>query len=108
MNRKEIMQLVFDRIGVILVDKAEIHENSTFEELALDEEDVNELFSYLEKELDFIFDPFIRERATQAPEHMTLNFLVDFILAMRDERRTKEHSYVEKGNKDRRGPGRHE
>lgn len=108
MNRKEIMQLVFDGIGVILVDKAEIHEDSTLEDLALDEDDVNELFSYLEKELDFTFNPFIKERATLAPEHMTLNFLVDLILAARDEKRTKEHSYVEKGNKDRRGPGRHE
>jgi hypothetical protein len=85
MNREEIKQLVFDRVGVILVDKAEIHENSTFEDLALDEDDVEELFSYLESQLEFTFPVPIRQRATQAPEHMTLNFLVDFILAMRDD-----------------------
>lgn len=85
MNREDIKQLVFDRVGVILVDKAEIHENSTFEDLALDEDDVEELFSYLESQLEFTFPAPIRLRATQAPEHMTLNFLVDFILAMRDD-----------------------
>jgi len=106
MTREDIKQLVFDRIGVILVDKAEIHENSTFEDLKLDQDDVEVLFSYLESRLEFSFPAPIRERATQAPEHMTLNFLVDFILTMRDDRRMKGHSYVEKGNTERRKPDR--
>ncbi|SQF99841.1 Uncharacterised protein [Paucimonas lemoignei] len=85
MTREDIKQLIFDRLGVILVDKAEIHENSSFEELALDEEDVEELFSYLETELGFRFPDTIRHRATGAPDHLTVSFLADFIFAIRDD-----------------------
>lgn len=108
MTREDIKQLVFDRIGVILVDKAEIHENSSFEDLKLDEDDVDELFNYLESQLEFTLPAFVRERAKKAPDHMTPNFLVDFILTMRDDRRTKEDSYVKKGKQDRHRRGRPE
>jgi acyl carrier protein len=85
MNRGEIQQRVFDTLGVILVDKSQILENSTFEELALDEKDVMELFGRLESQFKFTFPEAIRERATHAPEHLTLPILVDLIVLMSED-----------------------
>jgi len=85
MTREDIKQLIFDRLGVILVDKAEIHENSSFEELALDEEDVEELFSYLETRLGFRFPDTIRQIANRAPDHLSVSFLADLIFAIRND-----------------------
>lgn len=85
MTREDIKQLIFNRLGVILVDKAEIHENSSFKELALDADDVEELFSYLEAELGFRVPDTIRQIATGAPDHLTVSFLADLIFTIRDE-----------------------
>lgn len=49
MNRAAIKQSVFDTLGIILVDKSEIREDATFDDLVLDNEDIKELLDILGK-----------------------------------------------------------
>ncbi|MBI6853624.1 hypothetical protein YA0002_12685 [Pseudomonas cichorii] len=83
MNREDINQSVLDILGVILVDKSALRDDVTFEDLMLDEEDINELFGRLEEEYRFEFPAFIRERAIHKPEHLSLPMVVDLIVLMR-------------------------
>ncbi|HEX8595269.1 MAG TPA: hypothetical protein VF682_18660 [Pseudomonas sp.] len=85
MNRKDIQQHVFDEIGIILVDKSEIREDSSFKDLWLDEDDVIELFSRLERDYNLVFPPEVRERAIGHPEELILTMLVDLILVLRKD-----------------------
>jgi len=90
MNREEIEQKVRDALGVILVDKAEIHERSTLSDLFLDEEDLEELFTRLGYTFNFMFPTFIRERALDKPKDLTLPMLVDLIMLMHQEENLPE------------------
>lgn len=85
MDREGIKQRVFDALGIILVDKSQIHEDSTFEELVLDDDDIHELFKRLEHMFACRFPGFIRERANRRPEHVSLPMLVDLIVLMQHE-----------------------
>lgn len=85
MNREEIKQRVFDTLGIILVDKTAIHEDSTFKDLALDDDDVDKLLLRLGSEFGFVFPDAIRKRAGDAPDHVTLPTLVDLIVLMQRE-----------------------
>ncbi|WP_244652955.1 hypothetical protein [Pseudomonas syringae] len=85
MDREGIKQRVLDALGVIIVDKSHIHEEATFEELVLDEDDVNELLKRLEGMFGCRFPAFVRERASLRPEHVSLPMLVDLILLMQQE-----------------------
>ncbi|GAB7533040.1 hypothetical protein PS3A_54560 [Pseudomonas sp. 3A(2025)] len=85
MDREGIKQRVFDALGIILVDKSQIHEDSTFEELVLDDDDVHELFKRLEHMFACRFPGFIRQRANRRPDHVSLPMLVDLIVMMQQE-----------------------
>jgi len=82
MNRWDIQQRVYNTIGTIIVDKSEIREEATLEELALDNTDIDVLFDLLQMEFGIVFAPRIRNRADKAPEHLTLQILIDVILVM--------------------------
>ena len=86
MNRKDIQQHVFDAIGIILVDKSEIHEDSSFKDLMLDEDDVNELFDQLQSDYGFEFPATDRAKAINRPEELTLPKLVTLILKLTNDR----------------------
>ncbi|EPJ89942.1 MULTISPECIES: hypothetical protein [Pseudomonas] len=79
MKRSEIQQHVFDAIGIILVDKSEIHENSSFKDLMLDEDDVNELFDQLQSDYGVEFPAIQRAKAINRPEDFTLTELTELI-----------------------------
>ncbi|MBX8529056.1 hypothetical protein [Pseudomonas cichorii] len=83
MNREDINQRVLDVLGVILVDKSALRDDVAFEDLVLDEQDINELFGRLEEEFGFAFPASIRERAIHKPEHLSLPVVVDLIVLMR-------------------------
>ncbi|WP_426111798.1 hypothetical protein [Pseudomonas sp. DSP3-2-2] len=85
MNRNEIQQHVFDTIGIILVDKSEIHEDSSFKDLMLDEDDVNELFKQLQDDYGFEFPAAVKLRAVEKPEELILPMLVDLILMLKKD-----------------------
>jgi hypothetical protein len=85
MDREEIKQRVLDTLGIILVDKTAIHEDATFMDLALDDEDVEWLLERLGNEFGFTFPAAIKKRAGDAPDHVTLPTLVDLIVLMRQE-----------------------
>ncbi|MEG5263884.1 hypothetical protein TRP66_06235 [Pseudomonas sp. JDS28PS106] len=85
MNREGIKQRVLDALGVILVDKDAIQEEATFKDLVLDDEDVDELFNALGTEFGFEFPEFIRQRAINKPEHLSLPMIVDLVLLMQQE-----------------------
>ena len=85
MDREEIKQRVFDSLGIILVDKTAIHDDATFMDLALDDEDVDWLLQRLGSEFGFTFPEAIRKRAGDAPDHVTLPTLVDLIVLMQQE-----------------------
>lgn len=85
MDREGIKQRVFDALGIILVDKSQIHEDSTFAELVLDDDDVHELLKRLEHMFACRFPSFVRERASRRPEHVSLPMLVDLIVLMQQE-----------------------
>lgn len=103
MNRDGIKQRVLDALGIILVDKAEIRDEATFRDLVLDDADVDELFSQLGHEFNFEFPEFIRQRALNRPEHLSLPMVVDLILLMQQES-SQEGEGQE--NKHRRAPWR--
>ncbi|GFM79584.1 hypothetical protein PSCICO_04240 [Pseudomonas cichorii] len=83
MNREDINQRVLDVLGVILVDKSALRDDVTFKDLVLDEEDIDEFFGRLGEEFDFKFPAFIRARALDKPEHLSLPMVVDLIVLMR-------------------------
>ncbi|MBA1230574.1 hypothetical protein G7013_13055 [Pseudomonas viridiflava] len=85
MNREGIKQRVLDALGVILVDKAQIRDDATFKDLVLDDEDVETLFSQLGSEFNFEFPEFIRKRAVNKPQHLSLPMVVDLILLMQQD-----------------------
>jgi hypothetical protein len=85
MNREEIKQRVLDALGVILIDKDAIREDATFQDLVLDDEDVDELFNTLGTEFGFEFPDFIKQRAVHKPQHLSLPMVVDLILLMQKE-----------------------
>ncbi|WP_434680402.1 hypothetical protein J3P77_06180 [Pseudomonas sp. R1-18] len=85
MNREEIKQRVLDALGVILIDKDAIREDATFQDLVLDDEDVDELFNTLGTEFGFEFPEFIKQRAVHKPQHLSLPMVVDLILLMQQE-----------------------
>lgn len=85
MNREEIKQRVLDALGVILIDKDAIRDDATFQDLVLDDEDVDELFNTLGAEFGFDFPDFIKRRAVRKPEHLSLPMIVDLILLMQQE-----------------------
>ena len=85
MNREGIKQRVMDALGVILVDKDAIQEDATFQDLVLDDEDVDELFNALGTEFGFEFPESIRQRAIHKPEHLSLPMIVDLVLLMQQE-----------------------
>ncbi|RRV06962.1 hypothetical protein EGJ27_14525 [Pseudomonas sp. v388] len=85
MNREGIKQRVLDVLGIILVDKDAIREDATFQDLVLDDEDVDELFNSLGNEFGFEFPESIRQRAIHKPEHLSLPMVVDLVLLMQQE-----------------------
>lgn len=85
MNREDIQQHVFNAIGMILVDKSEIHENSSFEDLKLDDADVHSLFDQLEAHYRFEFPDAVKTRAVKKPEELILAMVVDLILMLRKD-----------------------
>ena len=86
MKRSEIQQHVFDAIGIILVDKSEIHENSSFKDLMLDEDDVNDLYDQLQSDFGIVFKPEHRAQAINSPQELTLARLVTQILKLRHDK----------------------
>jgi hypothetical protein len=94
MNREEIKQRVLDTLGIILIDKSAIHEDSTFKDLALDDEDVEKFLLGLGNEFGFTFPDAIRKRASDAPDHLTLPTLVDLIVLMRREEQPVQYRHA--------------
>ena len=85
MTREEIQQYVFDTLGVILVDKSEIREDSTLDELVLDRDDIESLFRHLELRHQITIPDSAIERAEDHPDSMTVKSLVDLILFWHEE-----------------------
>jgi acyl carrier protein len=100
MNRQDIQQHVFDTIGIILVDKSEIHEDSSFRDLRLDEDDVNELFTQLQNDYGFEFPAAVKTRAVEKPEELILPMLVDLILMLRKDQPRRSNKGSTSENKD--------
>lgn len=94
MNREAIKQRVLDTLGIILIDKTAIHEDSTFMDLALDDEDVDSLLQSMGSEFGFIFPDAIKKRAVDAPDHVTLPTLVDLIVLMRQEEQPEQNRHA--------------
>lgn len=82
MERVEIQQRLHNALGVILIDKAEIREDATLKDLALEESEIDELLDQLEYELGIIFPIRIKNRIHKAPDHLTLQILVDVIVVL--------------------------
>ncbi|WP_341520880.1 hypothetical protein AABC73_21610 [Pseudomonas sp. G.S.17] len=82
MKRSEIQQHVFDAIGIILVDKSKIKESSSFKDLVLDEDDVNDLYNELQSHFGIVFKPDHRAQAINSPHELTLARLVTQILKL--------------------------
>jgi len=82
MARLDIQQRLHNTLGVMLIDKAEIRENATLRDLALDDLEIEALLDQLEFEFDIVFPFRIRNRIYKAPEHLTLQILVDVILVL--------------------------
>lgn len=82
MDREGVTQRVLDTLGIILVDKSQVHDNATLAEMALDEDDVQVLLERLEDLFDCRFPQRLREGARQHPEHVSVPMIVDLILLM--------------------------
>ncbi|RMV73888.1 hypothetical protein ALP05_100312 [Pseudomonas caricapapayae] len=82
MNREEIKQKVFDALGIILVDKSDIHEGATLTSLKLDDEDIERLFTALGEVFHFTFPVQIKEQAIEKPDDFSLQMIVELILLM--------------------------
>lgn len=81
-SSQQIQQHVLNEIGRILVDKSEIHEDSSFKDLMLDEDDVNDLYDQLQSDFGIVFAPDDRAQAISFPEKLTLSRLVKLILEL--------------------------
>jgi hypothetical protein len=79
MDRDEIRKHVEGVIGVILVDKSMIREDSTLTDLVLDNDDIDQLFRVLDDEFGIVASHRDRKFARKHPERMTLKLLVDRI-----------------------------
>ncbi|AHG40025.1 hypothetical protein N018_07095 [Pseudomonas syringae CC1557] len=77
MDRVAIRQSVFDELGIILVDKSEIREKATFDDLVLDNHDIERLFSVLGKKFKLEFPNDMKAKPT------TLAMVIDMILFRR-------------------------
>jgi hypothetical protein len=82
MKRRDIQQRVDNILGVVLVDKSEIHEDATLKDLELEDFEIEDLLDRLEYEFGIIFPTRIKDRIYKAPEHLTLGILVDVILVL--------------------------
>ncbi|MDB6047293.1 MAG: hypothetical protein JWR17_39 [Pseudomonas sp.] len=82
MERLDVQQRLYNTLGVMLIDKAEIKEDATLRDLALDDLEIEALLDQLEFEFDIVFPIRIRKRIYKAPEHLTLQILVDVILVL--------------------------
>jgi len=82
MERLEIQQRIHNILGVMLVDKTEIREDATLKDLALEDFEIEDLLDQLEFEFGIIFPIRIKDRIYKAPEHLTLQILVDVILVL--------------------------
>jgi hypothetical protein len=85
MDRREIKQHVFDTLGIILIEKAPIQDDTLLAELLLDEEDFAEFFTRLKSEFGIDVPAKVRHDLshpdTPAPyQQLTLQGLVDLIL----------------------------
>jgi hypothetical protein len=82
MERLDIQQRLHNALGVMLIDKAEIREDATLKDLALEDLEIDELIDQLEFEFGIVFPTRIKNRIHKAPEHLTLQILVDVILVL--------------------------
>ncbi|WP_297845521.1 hypothetical protein [Pseudomonas sp.] len=82
MERLDIQQRLHNALGVMLIDKAEIREDATLKDLALEDSEIDELIDQLEFEFGIVFPTRIKNRIHKAPEHLTLQILVDVILVL--------------------------
>ncbi|MDY7561436.1 hypothetical protein QN382_19225 [Pseudomonas sp. 10B1] len=82
MERLDIQQHLYNTLGVMLIDKQEIHENATLKDLALEHPEIEDLLDRLESEFDIVFPTRIKVRIHKAPEYLTLQILVDVILVL--------------------------
>jgi len=82
MERLDIQQRLHNALGVMLIDKAEIREDATLKDLALEDSEIDELLDQLEFEFGIVFPTRIKNRIYKAPEHLTLQILVDVILVL--------------------------
>jgi hypothetical protein len=78
MDREEIRKHVEGVIGVILVDKSVIQEDSTLTDLVLDSDDIDQIFRSL-ADKGIVISQRARTSARNHPERMTLKLLVDGI-----------------------------
>ncbi|MEB0042848.1 MULTISPECIES: hypothetical protein [unclassified Pseudomonas] len=82
MERLDIQQQLHNTLGVMLIDKAQIREDATLKDLALEAPEIEGLLDQLEFEFGIVFPTRIRDRIHKAPEHLTLQILVDVILVL--------------------------
>ena len=85
MDREGVTQRVLDVLGIILVDKSQVHDNATFAEMSLDEDDVQLLLEKLEGRFGCQFPQRVRECARQRPEHVSVPMIVDLILMIQQQ-----------------------
>lgn len=76
MDRDEIRKHVEGVLGVILVDKSMIQEDSTLKDLMLDDDDIDQMFRALDDDFGIVASHRVRAFAHKHPEHMTLKLLV--------------------------------
>lgn len=79
MNRQEIQQHIYDTLGVILIDKTEIREDATLQELVMDESDMLEFFMHLQSDHGIILSPQFKSQVAQPTRRLTVHELVDLI-----------------------------
>ncbi|MCI3944577.1 hypothetical protein BW686_18110 [Pseudomonas syringae] len=103
MNREAITQIVFNELGIILVDKSGIHEDATFSELRLDDVDIQTLFGRLEEAFNFTVPRFMHIHAIQRPEGLALKMVVELIVLMGQETVPDDGKKSGSGNE----PGHH-
>lgn len=79
MDRDEIRKHVEGVLGVILVDKSMIREDSTLKDLVLDDDDIDQMFRTLDDDFGIVASHRDRRFAHTHPERMTLKLLVERI-----------------------------
>ena len=85
MDREGVNQRVLDALGIILVDKSQVHDDATLAEMSLDEDDVQLLLERLEGLFGCQFPQRVRECARHRPEHVSVPMIVDLILLMQQQ-----------------------